>query len=246
MDCNKSTEMLFSLLEKYGVDAQNDLSLKESEKGYFLCEGKREIPLLPWRQERRFIEMRALRESGRAGLVSTLRIGRMTQRTGALEPELLRELDLCEWLLGEKAAAVYAAENGPAINLIVTMCSGAVCTLELSAALAKGTPDMDRHEINTRRGVISDRAVDTQVPQDSIYLFSGDGKQTFTDVDFELYGLDAREVSVVRDAFEVLRDGLQQDRADRYTELEKLLAAVKASVQQDRCIDVSNGKEFSL
>lgn len=243
MDLNQSTKMLLSLMEKYGVDAHGSIALEERENGFFLKEGEREIPLLPWRQERRFIEMRALRESGRAGLPSTLRIGRMVARGCPLVPELRRELDLCEWLLGEKAKTVYAAENGPAVNLIVTMCSGAVCTLELSAALGKDSTPMDRHEINTRRGVISDRAVDTQVPQDSIYLFTDDEKKTFTDVDFELYGLNAQEVSVVREAFEVLKENLQESRIERSRELDGLLAAVNASAAQDRCTAVNEGKE---
>lgn len=243
MNWEQGTKMLISLMEKYGVAANGSTALEEREDGFYLNEGGQEIPLLPWRQERRFIEMRALKESGRAGLPSTLRIGRMVARGSSLMPQLRRELDLCEWLLGEPAKTVYAAANGPAVNGIVTMESGTVCTLEVSAALGKGSEPIDRHEINTRRGVISDRAVDTQVPQDSIYLFTDTEKKTFTDVDFELYGLNAQQVSVVREAFEVLKGGLQQSRIERSAELEHLLAAVNASAKQNRCVAVKEEKE---
>ena len=42
--------------------------------------------------------------------------------------------------------------------------------------------------------------VDAQLKQDSIYIFGKDNKK-FTDVDFELYGLNVEDVAVVRTAF---------------------------------------------
>ena len=63
---------------------------------------------------------------------------------------------------------------------------------------------MDRHEIIARRGVASDRTVDTQVPQSSIYEWTDGGLQTFTDVDTELFGLPNDQIWTVRAAFAVL------------------------------------------
>ena len=63
---------------------------------------------------------------------------------------------------------------------------------------------MDRHEIIARRGVASDRTVDTQVPQSSIYEWTAGGLATFTDVDTELFGLPNDQIWAVRAAFTVL------------------------------------------
>ena len=60
--------------------------------------------------------------------------------------------------------------------------------------------------------------MDTQVPQSSIYLFR-DGEETrYTDVDSELYGLENKEIWIVRAAFAVVKTpGLaaQWNRTDR-------------------------------
>ena len=65
---------------------------------------------------------------------------------------------------------------------------------------------MDRHEIIARRGVASDRVVDTQVPQASIYKFTAEGEERFTDTDTELFGFELEEILLIRAAFAVLSD----------------------------------------
>ena len=77
-------------------------------------------------------------------------------------------------------------------------------SVECGINLPAGAEPMDRHEIIARRGVASDRTVDTQVPQSSIYEWTGTGLQTFTDVDTELFGLPNEQIWIVRAAFAVL------------------------------------------
>ena len=79
--------------------------------------------------------------------------------------------------------------------------------MECGSKLPVGTEDMDRHEIIARRGVASDRAVDTQIPQCSIYEWTDKGLAAFTDVDTELFGLPNEQIWVVRAAFAVLMKG---------------------------------------
>lgn len=64
---------------------------------------------------------------------------------------------------------------------------------------------MDRHEIIARRGVGCDRTVDTQVPLASIYAFTPEGEERFTDTDAELFGFSLEEILAIRAAFEVLK-----------------------------------------
>ena len=56
-----------------------------------------------------------------------------------------------------------------------------------------------------RRGVASDRVVDTQVAQSSVYAWTDAGGQEHTDVDAELFGLHAEQAALVRGAYDALR-----------------------------------------
>ena len=76
--------------------------------------------------------------------------------------------------------------------------------IECSCGLPAGTPLLDSHEVIARRGVASDRVVDTQVPQHSIYVWNEDGTATYTDVDTELFGLPDEAIWTVRAAFTLL------------------------------------------
>jgi hypothetical protein len=70
--------------------------------------------------------------------------------------------------------------------------------------LPDGAEIIDRHEIIARRGVASDRVVDTQVPQSSIYTYTAEKETRFTDTDAEIFGLSQDDVNIVRAAFKVL------------------------------------------
>lgn len=234
-DCEQG---LRALLQKYHVDAPAKLELTQKDGLYTLIAGSASVPLMPWRHDRRFQEMHALKNSGRAGLCCVLRSGRIVPRSYLLRSEILRELDICEWLVDDSVQKVYAAVNGSAANIVCTLSDGLVATLEVSAALEEGQSILDRHEINTRRGVISDRVVDTQVPQSSVYLFSGGEPETYTDVDFELNGLDAAQVGVVRDAFSVLKDQSGPQYVLRREYLVKLVQTVYRSAEQNRCLSL--------
>ena len=238
MNLRQCEEKLQLLMQKYGVDAAFRPRLEQRGGCYYLEEPDVSVPLLIWRQERRFAEMRGLKHSGRAGMPSVLRSERLVEADRPLTAELVRELDLCQWLMDSPIRSVCAFRGGPALNLIATLESGVVCTVELAAALEGGVPLIDRHEINTRRGVICDRVVDTQIPQSSVYVFTAQERQEFNDQDFELYGLPPEQVSLVREAFAVLRDSLEQDRTDTFARLRELAALVERSAQQERCLTV--------
>ena len=60
--------------------------------------GKR-FPLLPWRQERRFAELKSMVRDGTLKDVSSVRVCRIEKAGTDLRLLLYRELDLLEWLL---------------------------------------------------------------------------------------------------------------------------------------------------
>lgn len=187
------------LTAKYGVPA-GEIS---GSDGAYRAGG---YPLLPWRIERRFVELKNLIANGTLEGVSTLRFSSMTAG-GRLPEQVTRELDLAAWMTGSPVASLFAVcSGGAAANLVVKLANGVSVSVECGNKLPSGAETIDRHEIIARRGIASDRVVDTQVPQSSIYSFTGKGEERYTDTDAELFGLSADEIGVVRAAFAVLAD----------------------------------------
>lgn len=193
-----------------------------------------EIPLLRWRAERRFTELKNLLDGGTLEGVSTLRFA--TFRAGGdLLPPLAAELDLACHLTGSRIVRLYAvmAPSDRACNVILHLENGVSGCVECGVGLPPGTAPVDRHEVIARRGVASDRTVDTQVPQSSIYLWGEQGARTYTDTDFELYGLPDEGIWTVRAAYAIL---LHPELGDLWCEagcrcLEQAKAALKAAKQ---------------
>ncbi|MDO4573655.1 MAG: hypothetical protein Q4D98_00410 [Planctomycetia bacterium] len=199
-------DYLRKLGEKYAVTIPADW---EPEK----------MPLLPWRQERRFVELKNLVTEPTVENVVMCRFScNTTPEFATLEEILYRELDLCEFLVGSEIAGLYAAITTAAggarfANLLVRLANGVVCSVEAGTTLKKGSvrPILDRHEMIGRRGVASDRVVDTHVPQDSVYVYTDAGTTIFTDTDSELFGLSNEEINQVRAAFALAKNPELQD-----------------------------------
>jgi hypothetical protein len=236
---------LAGLLEKYAVSAPPGWRLADAAEGMagILRVAGGPVPLLPWRWERRFIELRRLVE---AGTVEPVLMSRFScQSDGqrlSLEAVLYRELDLAEWMLGSPVASVMTSMAGPVANVIVRLANGSLVGLEAGAGLPAGSALVDRHELIARRGVASDRVVDTQVPQSSVYLYGTGGVQQWTDTDTELYGLEPHEINLVRAAFEVLSHPERTDVFRRqHVRLTRLVRLVFESAQERRRLDVEGG-----
>jgi len=168
-----------------------------------------------------------------AGDVSTLRFCYFSGEF-PLEALVYRELDLCEWLGDAPIRSLFSVANGKAAsNTLLKLSNGVSCSIECSSKLTPGMEPIDRHEIIARRGVASDRVVDTQIPQASIYLYNDSNGKRFTDTDAELFGLSAGEISLVREAFEALKDpkGAAWRKA-RHRYLSRLLASTLESSRE--------------
>jgi hypothetical protein len=198
------------------------------------AEDDRYLPLLPWRSERRFVELKRIVDDRTVESLSMCRFSCATDgRLLDLAAMLYRELDLAEWLSGSTVAAMTATiEAGRWANVLVRLACGVVCGLELTASLPEGSTMIDRHELIAGRGVACDRVVDSQVPQSSIYAFTADGEQRYTDTDAELFGMSVEEVSVVRSAYEAI------GQAERFEALRRqhrrLIGLVRLAFESDR------------
>lgn len=237
---------LNGLLEKYAVSAPANWSLAPRFKDasgphaafagwtawdHPLADGC--VPLLPWRTERRFIELRRLVDDQ---LVAPVLMARFACQTDGSSLELAailyREFDLVQWLLRSPICSLTASVRGPIANVIVRLASGVVGGIEAGAGLPPGTAMVDRHELIARRGVACDRVVDTQVPQDSVYAFTAAGTSRYTDTDAELFGLAPDEVGLVRAAYETL---LHPERvADWRCQHQRLGRLVQLAFDSDR------------
>ncbi len=218
-------EKLNFLLSKYSVDTK--AVLKDCKT--VLIDGK-EIPLLSHRMERRFIELKNIVQGGTLVGISVMRVFHITEIGSDIYEALYKELDICQYILQKTVKSVMVMENGNVLNAIATAEDGIVCTIEISATLKKGDGLKDKHEIISQRGIACDVVVDAQLKQDSIYVFGAENSK-YTDVDFELYGLSAEEIAVVRSAFAIAQKGNGEEMLKRDSELRLLVEKAKCSAK---------------
>jgi hypothetical protein len=242
-------EALAGLLDKYAVDSPGPWQITDAREppgaasdvltlspGELLIEPElpeRTVPLLAWRHQRRFVELKRLIDDETVSPLLMCRFACLTDGRTPLQAILYREFDLIQWLSGAPIVGIYASTaDGRAANVIVRLAGGVVGSVEAGATLPGGTAMQDRHEMIARRGVASDRVVDTQVGQSSVYAWTSDGQQQHTDVDAELFGLEAEQIALVRSAFEVLR---RPDRVAAYRERHRnLRQLVELAYESDR------------
>ena len=189
-----------------------------------------EVPLLSHRNERRFLEQKNIVTGGTLQGVSVMRVARIIEKGSDIYEALYRELDICRYVLGRKLISIMVMQNDNVLNAISTCEDGVVCTIEISATLAKGEVPKDKHEIIAQRGTCCDVVVDAQLKQDSIYIF-GEENQKFTDVDFELFGLSIEQVAIVRAAFGVAQKNNIEEMKTLAGELDQLIAMAKRSAE---------------
>lgn len=187
-------EALVGLLDKYSVPyCEADLDI--------------DLPLQPWRCNRKYIELEKMISSGTLENPCLLRFCHLTDARTELRDILYREFDLAEFVTGHKIVAVHAVfTHNRSGSVIIKLDNGVIGSVEVSNQLPETQTEVDRHEIVAQRGVASDIVVDTQIPQQSIYLMTQESPKVFTDTDGELYGLDDKQIERVRSRFAFLKD----------------------------------------
>ena len=248
---------LEGLLAKYAVVASSEFRLRtdadEAEPGttgllpgWSLCDdqgndlsGESARPLLPWRSERRFVELRNL-VTGKTVEGPCLWRSRVLSAPGrwTLFQAIYREVGLCQWVLGEPFVSVYvAAHSHRAANLVGRLASGIACGIEIVLTLPETASLQDRHEIIARRGVASDQVVDAILRPHSLYVMTQDGLQAHRDTDTELFGLTEDQAALVREAFEAIRRPETAVGAE-HRQICRVVAAAAQSVKSNQRQDV--------
>ncbi len=214
------------LLKKYSVDKTATIS----DDGKSVTVDGISVQILPYESERRFIELRNLVLNKRLGNMSTYRIGHTAKKGTDLFCLLAREIGILEFTVNSCVKEIFAIAGKNTMNCIAETENGCVCTIELGATLNNGQQDVDKHEIITDNGVACDRVVDTQMPQQSIYVFGKD-KKTFIDTDAELYGYSEIEINTIRNAFAVAKsDQVKDANAKKWAHIQKVVEAAKKSL----------------
>lgn len=217
---------LRSLLAEKGIEAAFSFegnALKIDDK----C-----VPLFPWRTH---FHNRSLQSLIHGEVTHGLSMLRMLY-SGTVEDDLNvlleQELDLAEWLMKSRIVRVYALNAGRVLHVTARLENNVVCALELNANLPAGTRPVFKHELVAETGFVTDRAPDTQVTPQPLYLWSDHESTDFMDVDMKLYGLSEKDATDVRAAFALLSG--EEDVEERIREgkrLSTLCEAVWASVR---------------
>ena len=226
----KMNQALAFLREKYGCPA-GEIVNGNAGPELVLPDGKK-IRLLPWRVERRFVELKKIIDGKTLEDVSTFRFASFSAGGDPVKTAA-RELDLAAYLADSPIQRIFAVRSGnAACNILARFANGMSASVECGSKLPAGADPMDRHEIIARRGVASDRTVDTQVPQASIYEFTADGEKRYTDTDTELFGFALDEILTIRAAFAVLSE---PSLAPAWNAIDaKVTAQVAAALESDK------------
>ena len=213
------------LLEKYAIEKKAVLKDRKT----VIINGE-ELPLFAHRYERRIIELEKLANDGTLFGISVMRTARIVERGSDVFDELYRELDICQYVLRRKIKTITVMQNESVLNTIAVTDDGIVCTIEISATLAKDEPPKAKLEIISQRGIACDIVVDAQLKQDSIYVFGNENKK-YTDVDFEIFGLLIDDTAVVRAAFALAQSEDYSDIKNDAENLERLIRLAQKSAK---------------
>lgn len=227
---------LQKLMQKYKIKSHPRYNLFPGWHFFKKELKEKDVPLLSWRLNRKFTELKNIILGHIVEHVSMLRFASMgSKEEWSIEALMYREFDLCEFLTNSKIASLHATfSNSSAGSVIVKLENGIIGSVEIGVQAPVEKYLIDRHEIIARRGVASDIVVDTQIPQSSIYTYTEKEESSFKDVDFELFGLSELQIEWVRSAFEFYKKPTQLKKfIKQHNHLSRLVnAAIKSNSEK--------------
>lgn len=200
----------YSVAAKLSVQTEDNAVLVDCDKGSFRffyrfggsvqADSRQNVPMLYWRANRRYAEMKNVLDQKLVETPLAMRIHHLGSKdhfSQSLEDLVVYEADLVHYITGQIVDKVFADFcDDTYVNCIVSAASIKV-SMELGF-LPAGSEPILLHEVVGKTGIISDVAVDTQTRQYPLYVFKGEKVETYSDVDAELYGLNGAETDCVR------------------------------------------------
>lgn len=204
------------------------------------------VPLLHWRNKRRYVELKNLLLNKMIENPLAMRIHHIVPK-GEFDCSLLNiiayETDLAEFITGQSVDRIFADFSGKEYTNCIASTNGNIkVSMELGFS-PEGSEPVLLHEIVARTGIASDVAVDTQTQQYPIYVFKGSKVEHYTDIDNELYGLDNTQADCIRFILGVLErpEGIEALR-EQGRHLLRVYRAAEAASEKLCYTEVGEGK----
>ena len=233
-------EGVVKLLEMRELSAPDfEIIKEEGEYAEFILLGGKKIPLLFWRHEPRIDSLHEY--GGSVADNSALNVYSFVGSDTALDEHIFKELDLSEYILNSKIEKVTAFINGGACNLIARTESGTLANLELGNTMAEGTQPQFSHRLVTKRGMASDRTVNSMTEPFGVTLFSSSDTRPFgfDDADHYLLGLTPDEAYRVTFIRSIIVGDIDIDSVScDYERLKSVLNAVYRSAKEGESVSI--------
>lgn len=226
-----TTQQLQTCMQATGQD------IAYSNGHYWLLKDDKRYLLTPWRTNKRLNNMRQVMTPAFAAGVSAMKSECVIQQGYPLLSLAAREIDVCEWVLGDKVAEVFAlTDETHVFHLIGRMTSGARITIDITNALHDNVRETERHEVFAKGGSLVDLPVGMQLAAEDIYTFHSDSEypETYSEVILDDAFYTREEAALIRDVQYVLAD--KQALAQRETRLEELMHVVDAAMRSSKTL----------
>lgn len=261
MDYKKRLILLLTeLFKKYNLEEIKDVSLEDypkkicfrvNNKTYeFISDFSKAIlpkseskililPIMHWRNERKYIEMKKLIEENQVHNPVGMKIKNISI-DDSINNILIKELDIIEWILNDKITAVYANafkdEHNEYYNIFISTKNSIKVSMEIGKL--KNGNDILMHEIITQKGIITDQPVDTQTAHYPVYVYKDNSfPEIYNDLDFELYGLENKDIAKIRYIFAIFQNISKYDIAVRkYNRLRSIVKNIYKSKNENKKI----------
>ena len=204
---------------------------------YWLLLHEKRYLLMPWRTNKRLSNMRQVMTPDFAAGVSAMKSECVVQQCFPLLSLAAREIDICEWVLGDKVREVFAlTDESRAFHLIGRMARGARITIDITNTLNEGVRETARHEVFAKGGSLVDLPVGMQLATEDVYAFRTDSAipKTHSEVILGDTFYTREEAALIRDVQQVLAN--PQELILRETRLDELMCVVKAAMRSSQTL----------
>ena len=204
---------------------------------YWLSAADGKLPLFPWRQVMRLMNMRKCVADRSVYDVSVMKSECVEQKCFSVLSLAMRECEICEWLLGDSIVSVFAqTDKERVMHMIARMKSGILCSVDITNGLNEGTRETNRHEIISSVGELCDLPVGMQYASEDTYVFNSDKAvpSSYTEVIIEDVLYTREEAQIIRDALTLLGDS--RAREDRKAQFERIKNIAETALKSsDEC-----------
>lgn len=204
---------------------------------YWLSAADGKLPLFPWRQVMRLMNMRKCVADRSVYDISVMKSECVEQKCFSVLSLTMRECEICEWLLGDSIVSVFAqTDKERVMHIIARMKSGILCSVDITNGLNEGTRETNRHEIISSVGELCDLPVGMQYASEDTYVFNSDRAvpSSYTEVIIEDVLYTREEAQIIRDALTLLGDS--RAREERKAQFERIKNIAETALKSsDEC-----------